>query len=230
MRSAKHTVTAGEIRGGDDLLADLLAQVHGQDVLEDRAQQRDGRARRLRVAQPDIAFGGAGPDERPPRDPTQGVRDLGHRVSDDAARLHLRVLGEARLLEAARALDRPDVVLGVHALVRVGDRQAEHSPQASDPLGIDSGPLGHFARRVAGALAGEDARDGEQREAVLGHRLPELVETHAVGVEVVEQRDTRAAGLGVVEPLEQSLGLPVDAHRRGARVGIWRRAMIRTSL
>ena len=68
--------------------------------------------------------------------------------------------------------------------------------------------LGDLARRVAG-LGAQRAGDRREHELVLGHDAPQLLDAHALLVQLVEQAAPRVARAVVLEPVAESFGVPV---------------------
>ena len=106
---------------------------------------------------------------------------------------------------------RLEVVLAVDALVGVRDGQPERAPAGGQELELDAGLLGDLARRVA-RLGAERAGDRREHELVLGDDAAQLLDVHALRVQLVQQPPARGARGVVLEPFQQSFGVPVHGH------------------
>ena len=143
-----------------------------------------------REAQGDVVLGIARLQEGLHERARRRGRQARHRLAEHAGHLADRALAQPGLDETPRGLGHGDVLLAVHARVGPGVRKAEHPPQASEHLGREPGALLHLGRRSASA---QDPLDGEQGQAILGHRGAQLLETEALLRQMLEQLSARLA-------------------------------------
>ena len=158
----------------------------------------------------ELGLVGSGLEERLADEVAHRLGVARHAPAEDALRLHRVLLGQPDLAVLAAELGRLEVGLPVHALVRVGDREPERAALGLEPVEVETRLVGDVARRVA-RLGGEQAVDGQQREPLLGHRLAQLLDRHAIGLQLVEQRAPRVTGGVVRQALEQSFRFPIHA-------------------
>ena len=178
-----------------------LLEVEREDVLEPRAGERHQLLGDRAVAVRELVLVEARLDERA-RD--QRARRLGvarHPLTEHARDLERVLVVEAGLPVGGAELRRLEVLLAVDALVGGRDRQAERAPAGGQEGELDAGLLGDLARRVA-RLGAERAGDRREHELVLGHDPAQLLDVHALLVQLVEQAAARVARGVVLEAFE----------------------------
>jgi hypothetical protein len=137
----------------DDGVAQLLQQVEPVDVLELLDHQRHQCTRGLGRAQPEVALGVAGPDQRPADHLARCVGHARHGLADHHGGLVDGLLGNARVEQPLERLQRFEVGLSQDALVRGGAREPQGLALTAQELEREAGLLGEVARRVIGPAA-----------------------------------------------------------------------------
>src|SRR5581483_570546 len=93
-----------------------------------------------------------------------------------------------------------DVLVAEHAIVRPGLWKPRQPPDPKRQVRLEPRSLGDLVGRV---LSAEHALDGQQGQAVLVDRCPQLIDRYAISCELLEQSLTRGALLAL-EPVEES--------------------------
>ena len=165
----------------------------------------------------------AGLDQRLGEQQAQRLGVARHAGAEHARDVERLLQREARLGERGRVLGRLEILLGEHARVGIGDREAERLPVGGELLELEAGLLREVALAVL-RLTGQEALDREQHEPILLDRLAQLVDAAALLVEVVEQLAAGRARIVVLESFEQPLGFPVHGDPQATRRRTPRRA------
>ena len=165
-------------------------------------------------AERQVALGIAGLHQGANHQLAVGLGDPRRAHADRPRHLHDSLLREAGVVEGLHSPRRLHVGLGQGSFVGVRIGDAERRRGALHQVEVDAGDLGHLARRIAGAIAGQGPLDREQGEAPGGDRLAQLLHRDALGRQLLEQRKAGPAGLAL-DALQQALGVEVD--RRALR-------------
>jgi hypothetical protein len=145
------------------------------------------------------------------------LRVARHPAAEDALHLQRLLVRQPRAPVLEPELGRLEVRLPVHPLVRLRDGEPQRPPLVLEELELEPGLLGDLACRVA-RLGLQQSLDREQGEAVLRRRAAQLLDRHAVAVELVEQGAPRSQRAVVGAAVEQALGFPVHRADGTARL------------
>ena len=115
-----------------------------------------------------------------------------------------------RLQELPRDLGRLDVGVAADDGVEVGDRQPVRAAQRHEELRADADALADLARGEA-RLGAHRALGPDEQQAPVAAGGAQVLERHALGLELLEQLQARLAR-GALEPVEQAFGGEVGAH------------------
>ena len=182
-------------------------------MVEQAARERQQLVRRALEPAGEVELGVAGLEERLGEQHAQRLGVADHPAAEHARDLERVLAREAGVGERRRVLGGAEVGLAEHLLVGVGDREPERPAVLGEALEPEPGLLGDLALAV-GLVAGEQALDRQQHEAILLHRGAQLVDAAALFVvEVLEQLHPRGTRLVVLEPVEEPLGFPVHVGR-----------------
>ena len=181
---------------GDHLLPQRLAQVQREHVLEPRAGERQQHRRHRLQTGGELVLVDTALEHRLADQRRDRLDVAGHAAAEHALGLHRLLVGEPGLAVLVAHARRLEVALAVDALVGPRHRQAQHAPLVLEEVQVEAALLGDLARRVM-RLRGQQPVDRQQREPLLGDRAAKLLDRHAVGVQLVEQRAARLARAAV---------------------------------
>jgi hypothetical protein len=194
-------------------VANLLAQVQAEQLVDRGGKEGPQLAGSFRVAEADVALGVPRPQECAAEHAGDRGGDVRRAAAHGAAQLELLVVRDARLpclLNPARPLQ---VLLGERPLAGLGSGHAGRAQRGLEEVAIEARLLDDVVQRVPRALALERALDRQQHQPCLLGRALELVQRDAVFRQALQQIQPRFAGLAL-GTVEQPLCLEVDRHAR----------------
>jgi hypothetical protein len=187
-------------------------------MLEPGARERHQVLGGGREPAPELVLVRAALQQRPGGERAHRVRVARHAAPEHPGRLEHPLVVEARGPELRAQPGRLEVPLPEDALVLGRPRQAERPPDRLQVLHVDAGLLRELVLRVL-RLRAEQPLDRNEREPLLLHRLPELLQAHAVGVQLVQQLPARLLRTLVGNVVQQALGFPVHGPEDAIAVG-----------